>query len=153
LDCQSAGWLDPSQFGDKDEEVGGLKYINHSAENGSEWQPNAQLMAMAELLANPEDRRSKSEKMKEASLPERTYYRWMKDQRYIDYVNSLIEKYTDSELPEIWRALVRKCKAGDVSAIKLLFELRNMYNKKLQITRKSDEVMHIYVDYGQEVKK
>lgn len=81
---------------------------------------------MAEMLVNPEDRRTKAEKIIAAGLTERTFYRWMKDERYIDYVNSLLDKYTNSELPGVWKALLRKCNMGDMAAIKLYFELKGM---------------------------
>lgn len=81
---------------------------------------------MAEMLVNPEDKRTKGEKIKAAGLTERTFYRWMSDERYIDYVNSLVDKFTNAELPDIWKALVRKAKMGDTAAVKLVYELRGM---------------------------
>jgi hypothetical protein len=96
------------------------------SESVSEWRPRAQLIAMAELLVNPEDRRPKSEKIIESGLTERAFYRWMKDERYLNYINSLLDKYTNSELPGIWRALIRKCIMGDMAAIKLYFELKGL---------------------------
>jgi hypothetical protein len=82
---------------------------------------------MAELLLNPDDRRTKAEKMREVGVPERTFYRWMKDKRFIDYMNSQIAQYTDGELAEVWKALIMQCKRGNIQAIKLFFEMKEMH--------------------------
>lgn len=76
--------------------------------------------------------------MKEAGVSRTRFYEWMKDQRFIDYMNSQIDKYTDSELADVWKALLRKCKMGDISAIKLFFEMKGLYSekKKVELTGK-----------------
>lgn len=79
------------------------------------------------MLVNPEDRRSKKDKYESIGLTERTFYRWLKDTRFIDYVNSQINKYTDAELPEMWKALINQGKRGNMAAIKMYFELKNKY--------------------------
>jgi hypothetical protein len=120
--------------------------IKNNTQTVREWIPSAQLIAMAEMLADPADRRTKGEKIKDAGLTERNFYRWMKDERYINYINNIVDKYTNSDLPDVWKALMRKCKMGDTTAIKLLFDIKGMFpefkNKKwyqeqcLEIERK-----------------
>lgn len=82
---------------------------------------------MAELLLNPDDRRTKAEKMKEVDVPPRTFYRWMKDKRYVDYINTQLERYTDGELAGVWRALINQCNRGNIQAIKLFFEMKELH--------------------------
>jgi hypothetical protein len=82
---------------------------------------------MVELLLNPEDRRTKEAKMKEAGVPHRTFYRWMRDKRFIDYLNSKLDQYTDGELAEVWKALIYQCKRGNVKAIELFFEMKGLH--------------------------
>jgi AcrR family transcriptional regulator len=65
--------------------------------------------------------------MKEAGVPPRTFYRWLKDKRYIDYINSKLDQYTDSELSEVWKALIMQCKRGNIQAIKLFFEMKELH--------------------------
>lgn len=67
--------------------------------------------------------------MKEAGVPHRTFYKWMKDKRYIDYINSQLDRYTDGELAEIWRAVITQAKRGSYQHAKLYFELKNMFPK------------------------
>lgn len=94
------------------------------------------MIAVAEMLVNPDDRRTKEQKYKAAGLTERTFYRWMKDERYIKYINTLIDKYTDAETPEVWKSLVRNCKMGKEQSIKLFFEMKGMYKQHHEITGK-----------------
>jgi len=82
---------------------------------------------MAQLLLNPEDRRTKTDKMKEVGVPQRTFYKWMKDKRFINYINSQITQYTDGELSEVWKALINQCKRGNIQAMKLFFEMKELH--------------------------
>ncbi|KJS68665.1 MAG: hypothetical protein JL50_03005 [Peptococcaceae bacterium BICA1-7] len=65
--------------------------------------------------------------MKEVDVSRKTFYRWMKDKRYIDYINEQLSQYTDGELPEVWRALINQCKRGNVAAMKEFFRLKGLY--------------------------
>lgn len=136
------------------------KTTKKAAENGRKWRPSAQLAAMAEMLVNPEDKRTKGEKIKAAGLTERTFYRWMKDERYIAYVNSLIDQFTSAELPGVWKALLRQCNLGNIAAIKLLFDMKGMNPElsrkwefecaRLDIERKKLEILLLKVGAGGE---
>lgn len=98
---------------------------------------------MAEMLVNPDDKRTKTEKIKAAGLSERSFYRWMNDERYISYVNSLMDKYTNAALPGAWKALIRQCNMGNIQAIKFLFELKRQVpaiNDKLELERARLEI-------------
>jgi len=108
------------------------------AEKGRDWRPSARQIAIAELLLNPEDRRTKKDKIASIGLPERTFYKWMKDPRFIDYLNSRIEEYTNTELYEVWKALIMQCKRGNIQAIKLFFEMKEMVPMD-QFKRQHDE--------------
>ncbi len=92
----------------------------------SVWVPRPELVKVAQSLINPEDNRPKAEKIKAAGLTEQVFYRWMKDERYIKYLNSQIDKYTDGELAEVWKALLRQCKLGNIAAIKLFFDMKRL---------------------------
>ena len=47
-----------------------------------------------------------------------------------DYMNSQIEKCTNDKLSKAWKDLIRKCKRGDVSAIRRLFEIKGMLKRQ-----------------------
>ena len=82
---------------------------------------------MAELLLNPEDRRTKQEKCEEVDIAFSTLWKWMKDKRYVDYVNTQLDQYTNGELPGVWRALINQCLRGNTRAMKLYFELKELH--------------------------
>ena len=45
-------------------------------------------------------------------------------------MNSQIEKCTNDKLSKAWKDLIRKCKRGDVSAIRRLFEIKGMLKRQ-----------------------
>lgn len=97
------------------------------ARKSKEWRPHAKQIKMVELLLNPEDRRTKEKKCEEVGIAFTTLWRWMKDERFVDYMNSQLEKYTNGELPDVWRALIAQCKRGSTTAMKLYFEMKRLY--------------------------
>ena len=54
-------------------------------------------------------------------------YDWIGDDNFRSYVDELIDKYTDSELSRVWKALMKLIDKGDFQAIKLYFELKGKY--------------------------
>ena len=90
------------------------------------WKPNPYQIRLVELLVNPEDRRTKEEKCKEAGVTRKTLYEWLKKPEFVEYMNSQIDKYTDGELPDIWKSFLMQCKRGNVDAIKYLFKVKRI---------------------------
>ena len=90
---------------------------------------------MAEMLADPEsEHRTISEICEAVGVDRSTYYKyWRNNEKFRSYVDDLIEKYTDSELAAVWRALIKRCLDGDLSAIKLFFELKGKYKQQVQL--------------------
>ena len=88
---------------------------------------------MAEMLANPEFDGNISKLCIEMGVARSTLYRWYDDSDFMSYVEWLIEKYTDSELANAWRALVKKANTGNVEALKLFFELKGKYKKEISV--------------------
>ena len=84
-------------------------------------------LKMAELLANPEFTGTNKDIYEAVGISHDTFYKWIKDNDVIEYTENLINKYTDGELGAIWKALIKKCKSGEIQAIKLYFELKGKY--------------------------
>ena len=85
---------------------------------------------LAELLANPDFTGSITELCRECGVARSTYYKWLDKPEFTQYVDSLISKFTSSELSTVWKALIRRCSIGDVQAIKLYFEMRRELSSK-----------------------
>lgn len=45
-------------------------------------------------------------------------------------MNSQIEKCTNDKVVKYWQDLIRKCKQGDISAIRRFFEMKGMLKRK-----------------------
>lgn len=112
------------------------------------WKPHAKQIKMVELLLNPEDRRPKTKKCEDVGVARKTFYRWMKDPRFVEYLNSRIDEFTNSELYEVWKALLMQCKRGNVQAIKLFFEMKELappMQVKQEVTGKEGGPLEIEV--------
>ena len=84
---------------------------------------------VAEELVNPNFDGTVTKLCAELGVPRRTYYNWLDNPDFREYVASLIDKYADSELSTVWKALIEQCARGNVKAIKLYFEMRGMLEK------------------------
>lgn len=91
---------------------------------------------MAELLANPECRKSITEMCKEVGISRKTFYKWFEDGEYAKYITYLIDKSTDSELAGVWKKVIEKCLAGDTQMIKLYFELKGKCKQQIDFKNK-----------------
>ena len=84
----------------------------------------------AEKLANPTFEGSVTELCEEIGVSRASFYRWMDKPAFRDYLNGLIDKYSDGELASVWKALIRKCIRGDTRAMKLYFELKGRFESR-----------------------
>ena len=83
---------------------------------------------LCEILADPEFAlMKKSQIADKIGISRQRLYVYMGRQRVVEYINALVNYYTDMEMPNVWKALVKKAKAGDMGAIKLYFELKGKY--------------------------
>jgi len=102
-------------------------------EKAIDWIPSPKQRQIAELLANPNDTRPKTKKVREVGIDYTTLWKWEKKPEFRQYVQKLIDEYTDGEVPNAWRKLIRRMEK-DTQAIKLFFELKNMYREKKEIS-------------------
>ena len=80
---------------------------------------------LAEKLADPSFTGTVTQLCSEVGVARTTFYAWMGQDVFRDYLTELINRYADSELASVWKALIRRCVAGDVQAIKLYFDVRS----------------------------
>ena len=109
-------------------------------QNETETPLSAKQIKFAELLADPEDRRTRSDKIAEVGVSRSTAYRWLKDNDFLDYLNEQIDKYTDGHLSTAWRSLITQMKRGDTQAIKLFFELKGKYKQQIDVTTNEESI-------------
>lgn len=87
----------------------------------------------AEMLANPEFGGTITDLCAEIGVARSTFYDWLGKEEFKNYVDGLIDRYTDSELSRVWKALMRRVDAGDIQAIKLYFELKGRYKNEVNL--------------------
>ena len=79
---------------------------------------------MAQKLADPGFTGTITELCDGIGVARTTFYDWMGQEKFREYLADLIDKFADSELATVWKALIKKCSAGDVQAMRLYFDVR-----------------------------
>ena len=77
---------------------------------------------LAELLCDPECELTVGEILSFIGISRATLHRWLCDEGFSSYLDALILRFARSEKPNVIKALVKRAKGGDVSAIKVYFE-------------------------------
>ena len=86
---------------------------------------SAKQRQMAEKLMDPTFKGTITSLCAEFGVARSTLYRWMEKSEFTNYLDKLADKYANSELGTVWKALIKQCSKGDIQAIKLYFELRD----------------------------
>ncbi len=69
----------------------------------------------------------------ELNIARSTFYRWYDKKEFKQYINFLIDRYTETELFEIWKAIIETAKKGSPQALKLFFDLKNLQSKNTNL--------------------
>ena len=85
------------------------------------------------LLANPKYK-TYGEVAEEAGVSERSIYKWLNNDRFVEVLNEQVARWTDAENARVWKSLVREAADGNVQAQKLYFEMKNKYKQQLDHT-------------------
>lgn len=91
------------------------------------YKPSGKKLLMAKRLADPDFQGTITDLCAQVGVARSTFYDWIGDENFRSYVDELIDKYTDSELSRVWKALMKLIDKGDFQAIKLYFELKGKY--------------------------
>ncbi len=100
------------------------------AQNGTDFKLKPKQKKLAERLCSPDNDLSVKALCEELKIPRRTYYNWLDNEEFNRYMKYLIDKYANSELANIWRALVTQAARGKIDHIKLYFEMLGMMPDK-----------------------
>lgn len=116
------------------------KSIDNDAQRGTKLGLSGKQIEAAQILADPSETRTIKAICEDIGLPRRTFYNWVGRKEFVDFVNSLIDKYTDAELAAVWGALSRKARTGDTHAMKLFFEMKGKYKEIKEINHNFDNL-------------
>lgn len=99
------------------------------ATKSNKYRPTGKKMLVAKYLADPEFQGSITDLCLKVGVARSTFYDWIGNEDFRAYVDELIDRYTDSELSRVWKALMRLIDRGNIQAIKLYFELKGRYKE------------------------
>lgn len=88
---------------------------------------------IAEEISSPEFHGNITALCERHGIARSTYYRKLDDPSFCGYCEWLINKYTDSELANMWRNVIKAGNGGDVQAMKLFFELKGKFKQSIDI--------------------
>jgi hypothetical protein len=114
--------------------------IDKDTQRGTQLGLTMKQIQIAQILADPSETRTIKKMCEDEGLPRRTFYNWVGRKEFIDFVNSLIEKYMDAELAGVWGALARKARTGDTHAMKLFFEMKGKYKDVKEVNHTFDNL-------------
>lgn len=96
---------------------------------------NSTMRKLCEMMADPEFKMlSKTDMAKELKISRPTLYSYQERLDVRIYVRGLIDYYSDEELGNVWKSLVKACKKGNVNAMRLYFEMKQMYVPPAQVS-------------------
>ena len=88
---------------------------------------------VAEALCNPENDMTITELCREFKISRQTFYNWQSDSDFKSYIEWLIKNFTDSALPRAWKEVIKKVEAGSMDAIRMLFEIKGVYQNEINV--------------------
>ena len=100
-------------------------------ETGEGFALSPKMKKCAERLISAEFDGNISKLCDELSIARSTFYRWYDKKEFRQYINFLIDRYTEAELFEIWKAIIETAKKGSPQALKLFFDLKNLQSKNV----------------------
>jgi hypothetical protein len=105
-----------------------------------------QQLTLANILLNLHDKRSVRQKLDEVGVSSQQYHVWLKDPAFSDYMRKRAEDLFQGKDHEVYIALLNNATNGDDKAIQLFFEMRGIYNPKLQVEVNLEQVLQKVIE-------
>lgn len=90
-------------------------------------------LQLANVLLNTHDNRSEREKLESVGVSSQKYHGWLRDPAFVNYLRKRAEVMFSANDYKAFQALSAEAANGDVSALKLFFEMRGIYNPRVQV--------------------
>lgn len=130
--------------------------------NNKEFIPNNNQLSYLEFILDLDNKNSKKEIAKLIGITEFAIYKWYRDKRFVDWINTYRTRLIDKSLLEIYKTASRKARAGDFNYSRLLLEMSGNYtprseakvtsiDKKDKLDNLSDK--EIEAEFSKELKK
>jgi len=96
---------------------------------------------LANLLFNVGDKRSVREKCEAVGISSQQYTAWLRQPAFSDYLRKRAESVFASTDYQAYQSLSQLVAEKDIQGIKLFFEMRGIYNPKLQVEVNVEQVV------------
>lgn len=83
-----------------------------------------------ELVCDSPEILADEEVLRLLNIRKNTLARWKNSQFIREEINKRLRNRTEERMPKVWAGLLERAEAGDVKAIKLLFQVRGELNDK-----------------------
>lgn len=103
-------------------------------------------LTLANSLLNLHDKRSVREKLQEVNVTSQQYNAWLKDPAFSDYMRRRAEDLFQGKDHEVYAALLQNATSGNDKAIQLFFEMRGIYNPKLQVEVNLEQILQKVIE-------
>jgi Helix-turn-helix of insertion element transposase len=103
-------------------------------------------IVLVNMLLNVGDKKSLRQKLELLSVTQTQYNAWLRDPAFHQYLNMRTEQLFEHSDHEAYKSLVEQVMNGDVTAMKLFFEMRGIYNPRLTIDINIETVVYKLVE-------
>ena len=103
-------------------------------------------ITLANMLINIHDKSSVRQLLEPMGITTTQYNAWLRDPTFQKYLRTRIEKLFAASDFEAYKSLLKSVQDGDVAATKFFFELRGIYNPRVQVDIDIRSVMVKVVD-------
>lgn len=100
----------------------------------------------ANLMMNTLDKKNMREKLKMIGVTPQQFAAWKRQVPFQEYLKKRAEAVFHSSDPDAYLALAKAVESGDLNAVKLHFEMRGIYNPRLQVDVNIEGILVRVVD-------
>lgn len=128
------------------------------AKRGLEFQSDTRLLTPTQLLLvnmllNVEDKKSLRQKLDMLGVNMQKYQTWLRDPAFHQYLTMRTEQLFENSDHDAYKSLLQAVMRGDVTAMKLFFEMRGIYSPKLDLNINIESMIYRVVEVvGKHVK-
>lgn len=90
-------------------------------------------LLLANMLLNLHDKRSVREKLELVEVSSQQYHAWMRQPHFVEFLRKRGEALFKNSDWEAYKGLTKAVSQGDINALKLFFEMRGIYNPRIQL--------------------
>jgi hypothetical protein len=121
-------------------------------QNDSKFLTPTQLL-LVNMLLNVEDKKSLRQKLDLLGINMAKYQTWLRDPVFHNYLTMRTEQLFENSDHDAYKSLIQAVTRGDVTAMKLFFEMRGIYSPRLDVNVNIESIVYRLVEVvGKHVK-